>query len=463
MKQPAGSITACVLGIALAAPLQGQSIDTLALRDHARALAADSLLGRATASAGERAAAAYIARQLEGAGVRAPGGFRLPLPLLRAALSPRSRITVGEGTTTFLPGRDFVLGRVGRGGLRAFEGPALFVGQIAEAPPPSTLAGHVVVTLGPLGEGAAAILRDWARSGVAGVLLPVAAEALGDAGATLVLDASVDDPVWQPALPILYAGPSLTAALFAGVSTEARPTDLPRVRADLTFDTQPTVSANLYGAIPGTDPALRDEVVLLTAHYDHLGVGPAVAGDSIYNGFSDNAAGVAMLLEIARVLAAEPTRRTVAFLFTSGEERGLLGATYFASYPAVPLGRIHAVLNLDAGAPPAPPVRWRVAGDSTAARSAAAAVVRERGWAVDVTGSNANSDHWPFQARGVPGVFLVPGRDWEGLDDAARDALFERWDRYHQPGDEWREGFPLSGLGRYADLALAITRALAGG
>jgi hypothetical protein len=120
------------------------------------------------------------------------------------------------------------------------------------------------------------------------------------------------------------------------------------------------------------------------------------------------------------------------------------------------------VLNLDAGAPPAPPVRWRVAGDTMASATRVAAdVVRSHGWIAVLTGANANSVHWPVLAGGVATVFLVPGPEWEGLDDAARDALFARWDRYHQPGDEWRPGFPLSGICRYAELALAITRTLA--
>ncbi len=168
-----------------------------------------------------------------------------------------------------------------------------------------------------------------------------------------------------------------------------------------------------------------------------------------------------MLLGVARALSAHPAAKPVAFLFTTGEERGLLGSTAWAADPPIPLDRTSAVLNLDAGAPPAAPVRWRVAGDTTrAAVRTAAAIVRRHGWAVDLTGANANSDHWPFMAHGVPTIFLVPGRDWEGLSAAERDRLFERWDRYHQPGDEWRPDYPLAGVVRYAELALEIVRGL---
>lgn len=466
--------TAALAGLFLAVaplPAVGQAIDSLALRDHARVLADDSLRGRGTGTTGERAAATYIARQLGRLGLDPLAGdaFLEPLPLLRVELLAESRIAVrtDAGEQVFRAGEHF-LADGGLEALRAFRGPVVYLPPDSPVHP-ETLRGLVVLADALPTDGHAAVLRAWIEHGVEGIVLPLDEAGFAAIGLRLedrlIVDAAVDDPIWQPGLPIVHAGPALVSALVAGArpAQHAGAIHLDRtVAADLRFRTEPVPSANVSGIVRGADPALRDEVVMLTAHYDHLGVGPPVDGDSIYNGFSDNAAGVAMLLGIAEAIADAPPARSVVFLFTSGEERGLLGATAWAARPPVPLSRLTAVLNLDAGAPPAPPVRWRVAGDTTASLlRTAARIIQARGWTADVTGTRANSDHWPFMARGVPAVFLVPGREWEGLDDAARDRLFAQWDRYHHPDDEWRAGFPLAGLQRYAELALEMVRAFA--
>ncbi|HYJ78088.1 MAG TPA: M20/M25/M40 family metallo-hydrolase [Longimicrobiaceae bacterium] len=108
------------------------------------------------------------------------------------------------------------------------------------------------------------------------------------------------------------------------------------------------VGVNLVGFLPGQDPVLRDQAVLIDAHYDHLGVGPAVGGDSIYNGADDDASGVVAVLEIARALAGGPRpARTVIFLLTTGEEVGLLGTHWYIAHPVVPLERTVANLEIE--------------------------------------------------------------------------------------------------------------------
>jgi len=164
-----------------------------------------------------------------------------------------------------------------------------------------------------------------------------------------------------------------------------------------------------------------------------------------------------MLLAIAQYVSAKPPARSVAFLFTTGEERGLLGSSYFAAFPTLPLERIRAVINLDGGAPPAPPNSWRIAGgENTALGQLAADVARRNGWSTTLTGTRANSDHWPFLVRGVPSIFIIPGNEWENTSSAARDELRRRFDRYHMPADEWRADFPFAGLGRYAEFSLLV-------
>lgn len=223
------------------------------------------------------------------------------------------------------------------------------------------------------------------------------------------------------------------------------------------------VANNIAALIPGSDPVRRDEVVAFTAHYDHLGIGPPDEnGDSIFNGFSDNAAGVAMLLAIADAIRKDPPARSTLFLFFTGEEQGLLGSTHYVSAPLVPLERTVAVINLDAGAPPAPPIAWRIAGGTQSSLGEdAARIASERGWTTQLERARPNSDYWPFIQKGVPAAFIIPGRDWEGLSPEEEQRLFERWDRYHQRGDEWKPDFPWAGLQRYAEFGLALGRHVA--
>jgi hypothetical protein len=143
--------------------------------------------------------------------------------------------------------------------------------------------------------------------------------------------------------------------------------------------TRPLLAHNVVALLRGGDPARRGEIVAYTAHHDHLGIGePDARGDTIYNGFTDNAAGCAALLAIAQALVARRPARSALFVFFTGEERGLLGSDWFVAHPPMPLAALAAVINLDAGAPPGRPVRWHVTGGdrSTGARRLRRAVAR---------------------------------------------------------------------------------------
>jgi Zn-dependent M28 family amino/carboxypeptidase len=227
---------------------------------------------------------------------------------------------------------------------------------------------------------------------------------------------------------------------------------------------RPVADRNVACLLPGTDPRQRDTAIAFTAHYDHLGTGaPDERGDSIYNGFSDNAAGVAMLLAIARAMQthAKP-RHSALFLFFTGEEHGLLGSDYYVARPLWPLARVRGVINLDAGAPAAQPASWRIAGDQGSPLGLLAVdVALARGWSATTSAARANSDHFPFARSGVPAIAIIPGPGpYEGLTTDSSESLRRRWDFYHQPGDEWSAEFPLSGLRRYAEYAYLIALAL---
>ncbi len=468
--------------------LDAQRIDTMEIRSSTFFLANDLLQGRGTGTPGAHIAGLYLASELQRLGLRPVGAdesYLLPVPLKAAHIDDAgTRLVVHRGadSTVLASARDFVVNTGGVDAFHDFAGDALLVGSADDAlhsVPPGSLKGKVLVTLGSLAIDARKLMPDWIRRGAAGVIILVPDSATLDlyirsrGDTRYYIDAPVDDPVWEPDLPSVIAGPAVVRALLAGV---ALPDSVLRGKAlDRAIPLQRTVAVtirtearsvaafNVAGLIPGRDPARRDQVVVYTAHLDHLGIStPNAQGDSIYNGFSDNAAGDGMLLAIAEDMMKNPPARSVLFLFPTGEERGLLGSTYYASHPAIPLTRVVAEINLDAGAPPAPPTSWRFAAGTTSTLGQVAhRIVLSHGW-TDVQGdASPNSDYWPFLQRGVPSIFIVPGPDWEGVSPEQKKALEARWEHYHDPADEWKPDFPFRGLQRYAELGLELGRAVA--
>ena len=455
-----------------ARPSAAQSIDTIDMRAQTRFLASDLLEGRGTGTRGEHIAAQYIASELTRIGALPIEGkdFLLPIPLKRSIINHDStRITWDD--QTYRSGQDFVWNTGGREALRSFAGPLLFVG-IADSSAVRRGAetrGRTVVVAGAMGANAAAFIPELLRAGAAGVVMLIPdtgtfnlyVRSRGDS--RYYVDAKVSDPIWQPDLPVVIAGPRLTRAILG----DAVPPPFTRIdktlRAYYSGAVEEVKSANVAGIIKGKDPRLANEYVVYSAHYDHLGISvPDARGDSIYNGFSDNAAGVSMLLAIGDVFHRRPPARSVMLLFFTGEERGLLGSSYFASQPPIPLRQITGLINLDAGAPSAPPIEWRIAGGTASPLGATAEkVLRRNKWRVQLADARPNSDYWPFLSRGVPAIFLVPGDRWENVTPERQAALKARWDRYHQPGDEWHADFPFAGLKRYAEAALLIGREIA--
>jgi hypothetical protein len=455
-----------------ARPSAAQSIDTIDMRARTRFLASDLLEGRGTGTRGEHIAAQYIASELARIGAVPVQGsdFLLPIPLKRSIINHDStRITLND--QTFRSAQDFVWNTGGRGALTDFAGPLLFVGTADSAAVrrSSEARGRVVLVAGTMGAAASAYIPALIQAGAAGVVMLIPDSATfalfvrsrGDS--RYFVDANVADPIWQPDLPVVIAGPRLTRAILGDAVPRAFTPIEKNLRAHYSGVVEDVRSANVAGIIKGKDPKLANEYVVYTAHYDHLGISvPNARGDSIYNGFSDNAAGVAMLLAIGDVFHSQPSARSVVLLFFTGEERGLLGSSFFAARPPFQLNRITGLINLDAGAPSGRPVEWRIAGGAGSALGATAEQVLKRSkWDVQLTAGTPNSDYWPFLSRGVPAIFIIPGEKWENVTPEQKTALKARWDRYHQAGDEWHPDFPFAGLKRYAEAALLVGRAIA--
>lgn len=219
--------------------------------------------------------------------------------------------------------------------------------------------------------------------------------------------------------------------------------DLPvRIRSRVQLVSGKVTSENVVGVRRGTDPALRDEYVVLTAHLDHVGVGSPVNGDSIYNGAMDNASGTALLMETARALQEQSValKRSVIFLAVTAEEKGLLGSRYYANHPTVPAASIVANLNTDMFMPLMPARFIMVNGlEESNLADDARAVGRATGIEV-ITDPEPEenrfirSDQYSFILRGVPALSLKVGF----TRDSPEHEVVRRFraTRYHFPQDD---------------------------
>jgi Zn-dependent M28 family amino/carboxypeptidase len=316
-------------------------------------------------------------------------------------------------------------------------------------------------------------LEEAARRGAAGVLL-LHNDTMATYGWSTVRNSWTGDQVrlLSPATSLAWAGwitqsaatellatkgIDLTQAMATAARRDFRPiaTGIAvtgRVQSAVRFSN----AANVVGHLPGSDPVLRDQSVLITAHYDHLGIGQPVGGDSIMNGAVDNASGTAALIAMADAFARSGVRprRSLVFAAFTGEEQGLLGSKAFAQRPPQPLASYAAVLNIDVTNLYAATRDVAALGtdQSTLGRYFDAAA-RAEGLRVTTDsgalfrGSYFRSDHFPLARVGVPGL------SWESGEDALGHpagwmkeqlASYNR-DRYHQPSDELLPWYVMGG------------------
>ena len=224
-------------------------------------------------------------------------------------------------------------------------------------------------------------------------------------------------------------------------------------------------TANVGGVLPGGDARLAAQVVVLSAHHDHFGIGePDASGDRIYHGAVDNASGCAQVLAIAQALAALPERprRSVLALLVAGEERGLLGSGYYAEHPTFPAGRIAADINIDGGnifgrtRDATSIALGKSSLDEIAARVAATQGRMVKGDQFPDRGYYYRSDQFSFARIGVPALFFDDGTDFIGRPPGWGREQIEQWElrKYHQPSDRLDDSWNFDGMIEDAQLAM---------
>lgn len=266
---------------------------------------------------------------------------------------------------------------------------------------------------------------------------------------------------------LALAGHHVDELLAASEKPDFRPIPLGiRIRGDITATVQAIDTRNVAALVPGSDPKLKDQVVIYTAHWDHLGVGDPVKGDAIYNGAIDNATGCGILLELARVWAALPEkpRRSALFLAVTGEEGGLRGSEYYAHHPLFPPSQTAIDLNYDAIYP------WGRAKDvildgaqRTTLASLTAAIAKRLGLTISPDtepeqGHYFRSDHFSFAKAGIPAFSISHATQFAGKPPDYYQKLWQDFNEnhYHQPSDEFHSDWDFTALQQAAEFGLLL-------
>jgi Zn-dependent M28 family amino/carboxypeptidase len=262
-------------------------------------------------------------------------------------------------------------------------------------------------------------------------------------------------------------GMSLDSMMAAAQTPGFKAIPLPgRLKAHIVSTVRPFESSNVIAKREGSDPKLKDEAILYSAHYDHLGIVPGMAGDNIYNGAQDNATGVGILLEIARAFAEAPQspKRSVYFASVTAEEQGLRGSEYLGLHPPIPAKDISLDLNYDDVPPLGLPEQVNVSGaERTTFYPTVERTAKEFGLAIvpdsqPGAGHFYRSDHFSFARAGVPAFSIDEGDKYQGHDtewgkQQARDYVAKH---YHQPSDEYRPDMDFRGDAVMGQFGIAL-------
>ncbi len=474
---------------------------------HVKVLADDNMEGRQTGSDGLRRAEAYVVEQLKRAGLEPAGtdGFYQSVHFIQRQIdeTQSSAALVRDGVATPLElGADAFFGTKVDVNRDEISAPLVFIGNGLQVPESGVddlagldVKGRIVVLLSgsPSSVSAALtghygstgerwkMLRQAGAIGMITIPNPAAMDIpwIRTSANRTAPTMDLDDPAFSEVAGLRVAmtfNPAQAEKLFTGSGHTFRELAilgkdravLPHFPLAVSLQARATINetkleaANVIGRRPGTDPKLKDEFVVLSAHIDHLGIGAAINGDKIYNGAMDDGSGCALLLDLAHTLRAggEKLRRSVLFTFVVAEEKGLLGSKYYAAHPTVPLRAIVADLHTDMFLPISSGKTLIVKGLAESSLGERAAAVA-RGLGLNpiadpepLRNSFVRSDQYSFIRRGVPAVKL----DYGAEPGTPEHKVFKDWltNRYHAPSDDLNQPVDLAATALYEEMIRAL-------
>jgi Zn-dependent M28 family amino/carboxypeptidase len=507
-------IIGTLVGLSAAlATAQDPGISGERIRAHVKLLASDLLEGRGVGARGGQLATEYIATQFALAGAEPAGDNgtyfqKVPLVGVRTGAGAELSATAGGKTISFRWADEFVATSQVQKPEARFDADAVFVGHGIVAPEfnwndykDTDVRGKVAVlfTNEPasddpnfFGGRALTYYGRWTykyeqalRQGALGCLIihttptagydwevvrnswggeqPFVKLAAGESA--LAMAGWVTQNAGEELLGM--SGHTISELLKASESRDFRAIPLGiRIHAVLPSRIRELDTRNVTAIVPGSDPKLKSEAVVFTAHWDHFGVGTPVNGDAIYNGAIDNATGCGILLELARAWGALPEkpRRSAIFLSVTAEEGGLLGSEFYGTHPAIPAGKTAVDLNYDALFPNG---RTRDVIVSGAERTTLWPVVQQVAKRMNLTikpdprpeqGSYYRSDHFSLARVGIPAFTISEGSDFAGKPAGYGQQLFDVYNakHYHQPSDEYHADWNFSGLEEMACFGFLI-------
>jgi len=498
-------------------------VDGAKILDHIKVLSADDMQGRAPGGVGEQKAVGYIESQFKAIGLQPgnpDGTYVQKVPLVGITGSDRQPLTFSKGTKLVeVKWKDDVVAWSRHMAPLASvqDADVIFAGYGVEAPEynwndfkDTDVTGKTIVVLVndpqvPDPANAAQLdpktfngkamtyygrwtykFEEGARKGAAAVLIVhdtatagygfnVVQGNLGERFSLAAPDRNMSKSTiegWISADAakqlMALAGQDFDALKKQALSRDFKPVPL-GVKASIAIaNTLRTIeSQNVVAKLEGSDPALKDEYVVYSSHWDHLGVGEPVKGDKIYNGAVDNASGVGTVLEIARALKqAPPAKRSFLFLMVTAEEQGLLGSEYYSLNPLYPLAKTAANINVDEINPWGRTKQLAVVGlgNSDLDDYLRAALQEEGRTALGdpdpEKGFYYRSDHFNFAKQGVPALdpSMHPGVDFVDKPAGWEKKMKEDWENnlYHAPQDQVQPDWDLSGAVEDAEALLAV-------
>ncbi|HWZ98494.1 MAG TPA: M28 family metallopeptidase [Candidatus Dormibacteraeota bacterium] len=471
--------------------------------EHVKVLADDNMEGRETGSDGLRRAQAYVVDQLKKNGIEPAGtdGFYQPIKLIQRQVNENdssAALLIDAKPQTLVPGDDILFSSRCNTGEKPIAAPLVFVGYGLKVPEKNLddltgqdLSGKIAVFISgspsdvpsALASHYSTFAERWKSLRAAGAIgtitilnpasmdIPWSRIALNRLHPSMDLaDAEFNESeglklalTFNPAqAEKLFLGSGHTFSELAALAKDRKP--LPRfalpasVQAHVSIQSSEVQSANLVAKLAGTDPSLKNEFVVLSAHLDHLGIGEPINGDRIYNGAMDDGSGCALLLDVAASLKSHPEKlsRSLLFVFVTGEEKGLLGSRYFATHPTVAPKSIVADANVDMFLPIVPLKFLEVKGlEESDLGDRAAAVAASLGVKAipdqePLRNRFIRSDQYSFIVQGIPSVKMDVGF----LLGSPEQKIFKDWltNRYHAPSDDLDQPKDLSAAALYEEI-----------